>query len=103
MTRFSVAEEVEGCWKEVLVEDKTCTTAELAASRIDFAAWLASLPARDRRAAKLLAAGERTLDIAGRLGICPARVSQLRRELKASWEQFHEPRDDEPKAAALAA
>jgi hypothetical protein len=40
------------CWREVLVEDRSCTPADLAASRIDFTAWMASLPPRNRRAAK---------------------------------------------------
>jgi hypothetical protein len=31
----------EEAWREVLVPDRTCTPAELAASRIDFPSWLA--------------------------------------------------------------
>lgn len=36
-------------WQEALVEDKNVTPAELAASRIDFPAWLATLRTRDCR------------------------------------------------------
>lgn len=81
----------DDCWREVLVEDRTCGPADLAASRIDFSEWITSLPAQSRRAAKLLATGERTMDVAHRLKLSPARVSQLRRELKESWGQFHQP------------
>ena len=28
------------CWEEILIPDNTCTPAEMAASRIDFPAWL---------------------------------------------------------------
>ena len=31
------------CWEEILIPDNTCTPAELAASRIDFPAWLKTL------------------------------------------------------------
>jgi hypothetical protein len=32
--------------------------------------------------------GERTLDVAGRHGLSPARVSQLRREFHDDWARF---------------
>jgi hypothetical protein len=83
------------CWQEVLVEDKTCTPAELAASRIDFIAWLASLSVRGREIAKMLANGGGTLEVASKFKLSPARVSQLRRELWESWVEFHEPRGEE--------
>src|SRR5262245_38298246 len=47
----------ENAWQEVLVEDKTVTPADLAASRIDFPAWLDTLPQRDRGLAEALAKG----------------------------------------------
>ena len=50
----------EGTWKEVLVEDRTANPAEIAAMRIDFQDWLASLSRRKRRIAQTLATGERT-------------------------------------------
>lgn len=80
------------CWQEVLVEDKTCTPAELAASRIDFMAWLASLSGREREIAKMLASGGGTGEVAAKFTLSPARVSQLRRELWVAWVAFHEPR-----------
>ena len=79
------------CWREVLVEDKTCTPAELAASRIDFEAWLDSLPGKKRRIARTLAAGHGTIATARRHRISPARISQMRKELQTTWREFHEP------------
>lgn len=79
----------EGTWKEILVEDPSCTPAELAASRIDFDAWLKKLPRRKRRIASTLAVGETTKETAKRLKLTPGRISQLRRELAASWDEFH--------------
>jgi len=91
----------ESCWQEVLVEDRTCTPAELAASRIDFVAWLATLSSRDRKIATLLASGCGTSEVAEKVGLSWARISQMRRELKESWEKFHGPHDDEPAEGAL--
>ena len=76
-------------WKEVLVEDKTAGPAETAASRLDFGTWLHSLPAARRKVAQTLARGETTQRTAQQLRVSPGRVSQIRRELEASWESFH--------------
>jgi hypothetical protein len=80
----------QGAWCEILVEDPACTPAELAASRIDYPAFLATLSARNRQIAELLATGEKTSHVATRFGLSLARVSQLRQEFKAAWEAFHE-------------
>jgi DNA-binding NarL/FixJ family response regulator len=64
--------------------------AEIAAARIDVAAWLRSLAPRNRRIAKTLAMGETTTDVAQKFHLSRPRVSQLRDELKSSWEKFHE-------------
>jgi hypothetical protein len=76
-------------WKEVLVEDRRANPAELAASRIDFAAWFRQLSSRCRRIANFLARGESTFAAARQFALSPARISQLRRELHASWLAFH--------------
>ena len=76
-------------WQEMLVEDKTCTPAELAASRIDFPAFLAALQPKKRRIAETLATGESTQRVAKLFGITPGRISQLRQELLAAWQSFH--------------
>lgn len=88
------------CWQHALVEDKSCTPAELAASRIDFEEWLQMLPRRHRQIALKLAEGERTHDVAREFGLSPARISQLRSELHAAWKQFHEGMPEESESAS---
>lgn len=86
-----------GCWGELLVEDRTAGPADIAAVRIDFHAWLDSLPPRQRRLAVTLATGESTGRVAKLFRISAGRVSQLRRELHAAWQRFQ----GEPVALAL--
>jgi hypothetical protein len=62
---------------------------EQAAFRIDFPAWLAQLPDRNRRMARDMALGESTTDLAIKHDVSQARVSQLRRELHRDWRRFH--------------
>lgn len=76
-------------WREILVEDRKAGPAEIASCRIDVAEWLQSLPSRLQRIAETLANGEPTKTAARRFGLSPGRISQLRRELKKSWESFH--------------
>lgn len=89
LARLDRYDETEGCWREILVEDKTATPADLAASRIDFPAWLRTLSRRDRKIAMKLATGESTGVVARMFGISAGRVSQLRSELRDSWKRFH--------------
>src|SRR5205823_14416273 len=56
--------------------------------RLDFPAWLNTLTERDRRVVEDLMAGERTLDVAAKHGLSPARVSQLRRQFLDGWRTF---------------
>jgi hypothetical protein len=86
--RLDKFDETEECWQEVLIPDHTCTPAELAASRIDFPAWLSTLKPRKRRLALLLASGETTSAAARRFNASAGRISQVRRELAASWREF---------------
>jgi hypothetical protein len=74
---------------EALIDNTQSPPDEAAAFRIDFPCWLSSLDDRRRRIAEDLMMGERTLDVANRHGISPARVSQLRREFMADWDRFH--------------
>lgn len=76
------------CWQEVLIENRRSSPADIAAFRIDFHAWLQTLPARSRQVAELLATGESTKEAAKQFGISPGRISQLRRELNKSWNAF---------------
>ena len=75
-------------WKEAVVEDKHAGPAAVAATRIDFAAWLGLLPARLRKIAKLLATGESTGVTAKRYKVSSGQISQIRGELRKSWEAF---------------
>lgn len=79
----------EADWMEVLVEDHRTPVPDQVAFRIDFPAWLESQPPQKRRIAEALAVGHTTGEVAQRYAVSPARVSQLRRELARSWQQFH--------------
>ncbi len=76
-------------WRQILVEDRRAGPADTAASRIDFADWLRRLPDTLRAVAELLGAGETTGTAAREFKLSNGRVSQMRRELKNRWEQFH--------------
>jgi hypothetical protein len=78
-----------GRWHEVLVEDRTAGPAEIAAARIDWAAWLRSMSRRQRAIASLLARGETTGAVARKYRISTGRISQLRIWFRENWEQFH--------------
>ncbi|MBI3469629.1 MAG: hypothetical protein HY000_42055 [Planctomycetes bacterium] len=54
LERLDQADSETGEWKEALVEDRRAGPAATAIARLDFAAWLRSLPIRLRRIAKLL-------------------------------------------------
>ena len=86
LDRFDPA---EGCWKEAIVVDLKTPVADQACFRVDFPAWLKTLPRRDRKVAEALAEGHRTTDVARRFGLTLGRVSQLRREFERSWLAFH--------------
>jgi hypothetical protein len=73
---------------EALADNTKTPPPEAAAFRLDFPAWLATRTDRDRRVVGDLMAGERTGDVAGRYGLSPARVSQLRREYHGDWLTF---------------
>ena len=60
------------------------------AFRLDFASWLADLKRRDRKLVRFLAVGNTPSEAAGRFGVSRARMSQLRAELRTSWEAFLE-------------
>ena len=76
--------------REIVVEDRRATPAEIAITRIDFQAWLCSLPHRLREIAEVLATGEGTKQAARRFGLTAGRISQLRRELHRSWYLLQE-------------
>jgi hypothetical protein len=75
-------------WRTVLVEDRNATPADIAAARIDVAAWLRSLSRRNRRIAQILATGESPSVVARQFKLSGARISQLRNELEVSWRAY---------------
>ena len=74
---------------EALRDNTRSPVDEQACFRLDFPAWLRSLPRRDRRLVKGMALGHRTLDLARRFRLSAGRVSQLRREFHREWQRFH--------------
>ena len=88
MNRLDHYDVDEGGWLEIVVEDRRATPADIAATRLDFAAWLQTLRRKERRVAELLSTGESTKVAARRFRISPARISQLRRELRDCWLTF---------------
>ena len=78
----------DGEWREIVVEDKKSTPADIAATRIDFAAWLETLSKRQRKIAETLAMGETTSRTARIFRISAGRVSQIRRQLFDRWQVF---------------
>jgi hypothetical protein len=94
LDRFDAEEEQ---WQEVVVEDRRSGPAEVAATRIDFAAWLRLLPSRLRKIARFLANGETTAAAAKQFELSPGRISQIRQELFLAWQRFQ---GEEPALAA---
>jgi hypothetical protein len=75
-------------WEQLVVEDRHSTPADVATTRIDFRAWLESLPERTRHVAETLAMGEATSHVARMFSMSASRISQLRRELHQAWRMF---------------
>ena len=91
----------QGALRAALVENRRAGPADIAAARIDLAAWFHKMPDGHRRIAKALAIGETTSTVAKQFGLSSARVSQIRRQLKESWERFHD-RGSEVREPSLA-
>ena len=77
-----------GPLEEALRDNTRSPVDEQVCFRLDFPAWRASRTERDRRILDDLMLGERTLDVAGKYGLSPGRVSQLRRELLLDWRRY---------------
>jgi hypothetical protein len=88
LERLDHYDPAKNAWRDVLIEDRKATPADLAAARIDFTAWLAELSPRSREIAESLAVGETTGSVAKLFAVSSGRVSQIRRELRESWEEF---------------
>ena len=79
-------ESVDGA--DVGVWTNSCTSADEACFRVDFADWLEALAPRRRKTAELLAAGYGTREVATDVGVTPAAISQARSALYESWLRF---------------
>jgi hypothetical protein len=86
--RLDQYSEADEQWMEAVVEDPNTPVFEQVQFRCDFPAWLGTLSRRNRRIAETLALGHRTQHVARKFKVSEGRVSQLRRELAASWAQF---------------
>lgn len=62
--------------------------AEIAALRIDFAAWVETLTEREKDFLHCFLFDESTKAIAEHFRVSPGRVSQIRRELLEHWQAF---------------
>jgi hypothetical protein len=85
--RLDVFDTTAGEWQEILVEDRRAGPAGLVQTKLDFAAYLRSLPVRHRRIAKFLARGETTSAASRKFGVSAGRISQMRTELKQAWDR----------------
>jgi hypothetical protein len=73
---------------EALISNTLTPVDEQVQFRFDFAAWLAGWDAHRRQILDLMLQGERTKDIADKVGKSSARISQLRDEFSLSWFAF---------------
>jgi hypothetical protein len=90
--RFDQRDQQTGIWKELLVEDRRAGPAEIAAARLDLAAWYRTLSKQTRQIAGALSMGESTSAVARQFGLSSGRVSQLRMRLREHWERFQSDR-----------
>jgi hypothetical protein len=75
-------------WQEWLTADYRADPAEAGAFNVDFRSWLAGLPGRRRQTAELLAQGFATSEVAQRVGVSAAAISQARLWLRRHWLRF---------------
>ena len=86
--RLDRFDEEDNEWVEAVVEDDRTPIPDQVAFRCDFPVWLKRLSRRNRRIAEALAVGHTTGDVARRFKVSPGRISQLRRLLQQSWQEF---------------
>lgn len=77
-------------YSEALADNTVSPVPDQVAFRLDFPAWLVTLSDREQRLVGDMAMNHRTMDLAAKYGISPARISQLRRELESSWNALQE-------------
>jgi hypothetical protein len=82
--------EQHGNWMALLVDDKRAAVPDQVAAKLDVGAWFATLSRRMKQIARDLAYGFSTSEVAGKHGLSPGRISQLRRTLEESWVAFQQ-------------
>jgi hypothetical protein len=73
--------------EELLHDNGQTPVPEQVCFRLDFPAWRRTHARRTRRLMDGMMLGERTGDLARRFSLSPARISQLRRELRNDWRR----------------
>jgi hypothetical protein len=73
---------------DALVDNTQTEVPEQVAFRVDFPEWLSTWARKDRKLIDELMLGGRTKDVAEKVKLTPARISQKRREYLADWERF---------------
>ena len=76
--RLDHYDKTEDCWEEIVVQDRHCGPFDVVRTKLDFRAWLRSLPIRLRRIARFLAVGETTTAAAKKFGVSQARIRRFR-------------------------
>ena len=75
-------------WQTAVADDSRTPIPDQVSFRLDFPVWLHSLSSRQRRMVRTLTLGYSTGEAARRHRVTAARVSQIRRELRDSWNRF---------------
>ncbi|MBL8795251.1 MAG: hypothetical protein JNM56_15200 [Planctomycetia bacterium] len=84
-------------FEERLQDNRQTPVPAQVAFRCDFSAWLKTCSRRDRHMIRAMGAEVRTLDLAKKFQLSPARISQLRREYANDWNRFcSDPTDVDP-------
>jgi hypothetical protein len=74
---------------EALAEHGQADPADHAAFRCDWPRFLNQQSERDVRMAEQLGMGEKATVVAGKIGVSPGRLTQLRQRLMRRWHEFH--------------
>ncbi len=75
-------------WQSALRDNRRTPILDQVSFRIDFPAWFNQLSQRQREIARKLAFSYPVKEIARRYRLTAGRISQIRTELRESWEAF---------------
>jgi hypothetical protein len=81
---------------DCVVDRRRTPVADQVAFRLDFPRWFAGQSNRNRQIINRLSQNYATSEVAREFQVTPARVSQLRRELADSWQEFNSVRRNGP-------